>query len=77
MVKNKNIFIIITIIINTIIFTSQSFTASLSYPFLLTNVTFIDYITPDYFGNYLVQFGNGTLVKFNSTFTSASIMNLP
>lgn len=54
-----------------------SYAVSISYPFLVSNQSVIDYIQCDSQGNYFIQFANGTVVKYDPTFTSVSTINYP
>lgn len=56
---------------------SQSFSISINYPFLITNQSEISYMQADLTGNFFIQFGNGTVQKYNPTLTSSQIISYP
>lgn len=68
--------IIVVLAIHCLIF-SNNYSISLNYPFLIANQSFISYMNTDFNGNYIIQLGNGTVVKYSPTLTTYQIVAYP
>lgn len=68
--------ILLLIILNWFTLT-YNYQISLNDPFLISRLTNIAYMNGDFEGNYFLQMENGTVIKYNPTFTVSQIIAYP